>query len=137
MDAFDADVLIYAAQPNHPLGRGVAALLTGQRVVGRPVGVGSVVLLPQLLSRPRRDGNEADTAALIRLLAVLELRPVDLTTAEMATEFGAAYRLRAADAIHLATAVLAGADRFITNNQQDFAKSIEEISIVYPDDLTT
>jgi hypothetical protein len=28
MDAFDADVLIYAAVPGHPLGRRVAALVT-------------------------------------------------------------------------------------------------------------
>ncbi len=66
---------------------------------------------------------------------MLDLRPVDLTTAEMATELGAAYRLRAADAIHLATAVLAGADRFITNNRRDFPRSIEEISVVHPDEL--
>ena len=47
----------------------------------------------------------------------------------------ATHRLRAADAFHLATAVVAGADRFITNNRRDFGPSITEIEIVYPDAL--
>ena len=37
--------------------------------------------------------------------------------------------------MHLATAVNAGASRFLTNNSKDFPKSIAEIDIVYPDDL--
>jgi predicted nucleic acid-binding protein len=135
MDAFDADVLIHAADIGNAQGRRVAALLDPPNFDGRPLGVGSVVLLPEVLSRPRRDGGIAETTALIRLLARIELRPVDLTTVEMATELGATYRLRAADAIHLATAVLVGADRFITNNRKDFPKSIVEILVTYPDDL--
>ena len=55
--------------------------------------------------------------------------------AEVATALGARHRLRAADAVHLATAVVAGADRFITNNTRDFPKAITEIDIVYPDAL--
>ncbi len=43
--------------------------------------------------------------------------------------------IRAADAVHLATAVVAGADRFITNNRRDFPKSISEIDITYPEAL--
>lgn len=37
--------------------------------------------------------------------------------------------------MHLATAVGAGADRFLTNNAADFPKTINEIEITYPDDL--
>jgi predicted nucleic acid-binding protein len=48
---------------------------------------------------------------------------------------GASYGLRAADAVHLATAVGAGADRFLTNNRSEFPKSITEIAVTYPDDL--
>ena len=55
--------------------------------------------------------------------------------ARAATVLAAAYRLRATDAVHLATAVNAGADRFITNNRKDFPRSITEIDITYPDDL--
>lgn len=37
--------------------------------------------------------------------------------------------------MHLATAVAAGADRFVTNNSTDFAKEIDEIDVTYPTDL--
>ena len=69
------------------------------------------------------------------MLARLDLRPVDLATAELATSLAAAYGLRAADAVHLAAAVGAGADRFITNNDKDFPEHIVEIEITYPLDL--
>ncbi len=69
------------------------------------------------------------------LLGRLDLLPADVATAELATALGAAYRLRDADAIHLGTAVNAGADRFLTNNQSDFPKSITEINVVYPEEL--
>jgi hypothetical protein len=36
--------------------------------------------------------------------------------------------------VHLATAVGAGADRFITNNRS-FPQTIAEIAITYPDEL--
>jgi hypothetical protein len=42
----------------------------------------------------------------------------------------------AAYAIHLATAVAFGADKFITNNRRDFSRDqIVEIDVTYPDML--
>lgn len=133
MDTFDADVLIFAAIRGHPLGRRVLALF--QDATDGPVGTGSVLLLPEVLSKPRREGATTELRALARLLARLDLRPVDLATAELATELAAKYRLRAADATHLATAVGLGADRFITGNQRDFPRSIVEVQMTYPEDL--
>lgn len=132
MDAFDADVLIYAASADNPLGRRVRALFTAD---GHATGCGSVLLLPELLSKPLRDGADDEVAELAAILGRLELLPVGQTTAELAAVLGATYRLRAADAVHLATAVAAGADRFITNNSRDFPKTITEIDITYPSDL--
>ena len=43
--------------------------------------------------------------------------------------------MHASDAVHLATAVGAGADRFITNNKRDFPRSIAEVMVTYPGDL--
>jgi predicted nucleic acid-binding protein len=60
---------------------------------------------------------------------------VDEALAQLAAALGAAHGLRAADAVHLATAVAAGADRFITNNSSDFTKAIIEIDVTYPDEL--
>lgn len=129
MDCFDADVLIYAAVPDHPLGRRVLPLLNN------PGGVGSVLLLPEVLSKPIREGATDEVRILAALLGRLDLRPVDRTTAELATAIAGRFRLRAADAAHLATAIKAGADRFVTNNRRDFPASITEIAITYPDDL--
>lgn len=133
MDTFDADALIYASIRGHPLGRRVLALF--RQGTSGLVGSGSVLLLPEVLSKPRREGAISELRALGRLLARLDLRPVDLATAELATELAAKYRLRAADATHLATAVGLGADRFITGNQRDFPRSIAEVEVTYPADL--
>lgn len=134
MYSYDADVLVYAAVPNHPLGRRVRALFR-DKPAGEVVGIGSVLLLPELLAKPLRDDAEQELEALGALLSRLELRPVDLATAELAVSLGAMYRLRAAHAVHLATAVLAGAERFLTNNSADFPTSIREVDVVYPRDL--
>lgn len=137
MDAFDADVLIYAAAPDHELGALVRALfpIDVPAEAGVTVGIGSVLLLPELLTRPLRDGADDELIALSALLSRIALLPADQATAGMATALGASYGLRAADAVHLATAVGAGADRFITNNKADFPKSISEISVTYAEDL--
>ncbi len=134
MDCFDADALIYAAIPGHPLGQRVVALFK-RAGPGAPAGAGSVLLLPEVLSKPLRDGPPDEVRFLAGLLARLDLRPVDRATAELATALSSRYRLRAADATHLATAVGLGADRFITNNQRDFPTAITEVRITYPADL--
>lgn len=163
MDAFDADVLIFAAAPDHELGRRIRALfptepappggeapggdVPGGEVPGGEVpggearrekvvtGVGSVLLLPELLTKPYREHAAAEVAELARLLSHLELLPTDAARAELAVALGAAYGLRAADSVHLASAVGAGADRFLTNNRSDFPKTILEIDVTYPEDL--
>lgn len=136
MDAFDADAVIYAASPDHPLGRAVRRLLgldeAGEAVT---VGIGSVLLLPEILSHPLRREAQDELEALGAVIARIDLRPVDANTARLAAVLGAKYRLRAADAVHLATAVLAGADRFVSNNTRDFSASISEITVVSPQNL--
>jgi hypothetical protein len=137
MDAFDVDVLIYAALPGHPLGRRVRALFPVEPIEGSGhiAGIGSVLLLPELLSKPIRNQSDDELDTLGLLLSRIDLLPSDVATAELATALGASYGLRAAEAVHLATAVGASADRFITNNRADFPKSITEIAITYPEDL--
>ena len=137
MDAFDADVLIYAAAPDHALGAPVRALFSPEAPceTGVLTGIGSVLLLPELLTKPLRDDAQDELLALSLLLSRIALLPTDQATAELATALGASYGLGAADAVHLATAVGAGAERFITNNKSDFSRSISEIAITYPEDL--
>lgn len=133
-DAFDADAVIYAAVRDHPLGRRVLALF--RQPTWQFAGTGSVLLLPEVLSKPLRDGNAAEARILAGLLARIDLRPVDRATADLATALGCKYGLGAADATHLASAVGIGADRFITNNQRGFPQAtISEIRVTYPADL--
>lgn len=134
MDAFDADVVIYAAVANHPLGRRVRALFPVDPAEPADA-IGSVLLIPEVLSKPLRDTATNAYSVLRTLLSRLDLQPVDAATAELAAELGAQYGLRAADAVHLATAVKVGADRFLTNNTRDFPKTIAEVDVVYPDEL--
>jgi predicted nucleic acid-binding protein len=136
MDAFDADVLIFAADPKNTMGRRVAGLFPVDAVDdGEVVGVGSVILIPEVLSKPWRAQDFMALEALEAFLGRLELRPTTLGTANLAGVLGATHGLAAADAIHLATAVEVGADRFITNDRRHFPKTIAEIEITYPEDL--
>lgn len=136
LTAFDADVLIYAAAQGHPLGMPVAALFADAGA--EPAGVGSVLLLAEVLTKPMRDDpGSAETASLVSLISRLELRALDEPTARLALALAISYGLRAADAAHLATAVASGADRFLTNNRKDFPPTIAEIDVVYPDELTS
>jgi predicted nucleic acid-binding protein len=135
VDSFDADVLIYAAVADHELGRRVRALFPVQPTEGPRASIGSVLLVPELLTKPLRESADDELNELSALLGRLDLLPTDEATAELATALGAIYGLRTADAVHLATAVGAGADRFITNNRSGFPKSISEIDVIYPDEL--
>lgn len=130
--AFDAGVLIYAAVHGHALGGRVAAFFADETVER----VGSVLLLAEVLAKPMRDDPaSAEVASLAGLLGRMSLRPLDESTGRLALALAISYRLRAADAAHLATAVAAGADRFVTNNRRDFAQTISEIAVVYPDEI--
>jgi predicted nucleic acid-binding protein len=83
-----------------------------------------------VLSKPLREHATSEVRMLAGLLARLDLRP-----AELATVLASKYRLKAADATHLATAVNVGADRFITDNQRDFPATITEVTITNPAEL--
>ena len=132
--AFDADVLIYAGSPTNSVGVAVAKLFQDQD--GLPAGVGSVLLLTEVLSKPmREDDDSAEVATLLGLLSRLELLDFDQAAARLALALSVEYGLRAADAAHLATAIASGADYFLTNNRKDFPKSIVEIDVIYPQDL--
>lgn len=133
MDAFDTDVLIYASTQGHPLGARVHALFA--QSVDQFIGIGSVLLAVELLIKPARQHDASSVNRSQQLLARLDLRELTAPISVLAVEFGARYGLKTVDAVHLATAVEVGADRFITNNRRDFGKDIVEIDVIYPDEL--
>lgn len=126
MDAFDADVVIYSAR------RDELGFSARRSLASSSERIGSVVLLPEVLTKSIRGDFESEYAILTSVLATLDLKAVDHEIADAATTFGAKYRLKAADAIHLATAVIWGAERFHTNNRKDFGPHITEIEVVHP-----
>ncbi|MBN9156773.1 MULTISPECIES: type II toxin-antitoxin system VapC family toxin [unclassified Microbacterium] len=132
--AFDADVLIYAADHEHPFQGALAALLEEAGAEDRAIG--SLLLMPEILPKPLRAGPAStEVARLIQLLGRLRLLPMDGVIANLSVTLGAKYGLRAPDAVHLATAIAAGADRFLTNNRKDFGDRIHEIDVVFPEAL--
>jgi predicted nucleic acid-binding protein len=130
---FDADVLIYAAMPQNPLGRSVRDLLDD---TDRFKLCGSTLLLPELLIKPTGAGDTREAEHLTHDLGRLELLPTTEAVGQLAVLLGATYRLDTIDSVHLATAIEGGADVFLTNNRKDFDSSrIAEIDVVNPSEL--
>lgn len=96
---------------------------------------GSQLLVSELMIKPTRQRNARELRALAECLAQLDLRSIDDHVAALSVTLGAAYGLKAPDAIHLASAVDTGAERFVTNNRRDFDKGIVELEVVFVDDL--
>lgn len=133
--AFDSDVLIYSAASDHPLGPPVFRLL--ERASVGTVLLGSTLLIPELLIKPTRLASTHEQQALVDRLSRLTLLPLDESIAELAAALGAEYGLKPVDSVHLATAVNASADRFITNNRKDFDQDrVVELEVIYPEQLT-
>lgn len=128
MDAYDADVVIHASTGD-PRGSLLAAAVAQHHNTGTAAGIGSVVLLTETLAL----GDDTPHSSRLReILAALVLISVDSEIARVAASLRAIYRLKAPDALHLATAIVVGADRFVTNNRRDFTSAITEIPIVFP-----
>ena len=135
MIAFGTDVLIYAAIPQHPLGTKVLGLFPADDVRDQQAGVGSMLLVPELMIKPVRENRLGELNQLAWLLSRIELLDVDQDIADLAVVVGAKLRLKAPDALHLATAMYAGADQFLTNNSRDFDAAFDGIEIIFPTDL--
>lgn len=133
-DAFDADVLIYAASPTGVRGELVRAHLEALRAADATAS-GSVLLTHEVLVKPVRHEATDELRAISDLLAMLELHACDEAIVDRSIDLAAHYGLELVDAVHLATAIHVGAARFITNNRRDFSKDIAEIEIAYPEDL--
>jgi predicted nucleic acid-binding protein len=129
VDAFDADVVIFAAKRDS---RGeVASRLVSAAAASGDV-IGSVVLVSEVFAAPMGVIDETELERLISIIAALDLKDVDYEVADLAGTLRTKYRLKTQDALHLATAVLWGADRFHTNNRKDFGQHFDEIEIVFP-----
>lgn len=133
--AFDTAPLIYFVE-QHPDYFDRVLFIMRQVDAGAIAGVASTVALMEVLVQPLRTG---DTALAQRYEVVLgnsshfRLEPMTTVTARRAAELRARYNLRTPDALHVATAVEAGCDAFLTNDAN--IKRVTEISVLVLDEL--
>lgn len=88
---------------------------------GHVKAIGSMIAMLELLVQPLRDGRDdlADNyRKILRYFPNFELVPVDNAIADRAAKLRAAYNIGTPDAIHLATAIEAEADCYITNDRK-------------------
>ncbi|MBW9205327.1 PIN domain-containing protein [Mumia sp. zg.B17] len=126
--AFDAGVVICAAVADQ---RGAILLdAIDASSPDVPVGIGSTLLFTEALTVA--DDRRDERLRMIAILGRLALLPVTQDVAVVAAALKLRHRLKTPDALHLATAITAGADQFVTINRRDFGSRITEIDIVHP-----
>lgn len=127
----DTNLFIYAYQehPKYlPVVRPIFARLDNDsdfRAVTSMITLIQVITQPLRLNRP--DLVDIYTNALLNSPNVLTL-PTDSTIAHRAAELRARFNLRTPDAIQLATALVAQADVFITNDER--LKNVADIPVL-------
>lgn len=133
--AFDTAPLIYFVErhPNY-----FDRMLFIMRYVDRGLiaGVASTIALTEVLVQPLRAGDDALTERYETVLSdshSFRLEPVTMPVARQASKLRATYNLRTPDAIHIATAIAAGCDAFLTNDAG--VKRVTDIAILVLDDL--
>lgn len=116
--ALDANAFIYLFEAPGPLARATASILDAAEL-GRLTVVVSTLVLAEIAVRPVRAGDET----LVERYAdeIRELRGVQVVplTADIAVDVGiirGRHGVRLPDAIHLATALHAGASAIVTND---------------------
>lgn len=126
--ALDADVCIYAVNET-PWTQAVRRAITEADEL-----VGSVLLPAEVLAKPMRAGSSTEYEAVMQLLRGVRLVEAGLPVVALATTVAAEHGLRAVDAVHLASALHARADAFLTNNTSDFAHvRLDGLRIRFPD----
>ncbi|MCI0617734.1 PIN domain-containing protein, partial [bacterium] len=99
-------------------------------------GVTSVMTLLEVLVKPKRDQNldaVRDYKDLLLTFPNLDVFVIGAECADVASDIRARYGIRTPDAIQIATALLADATAFITNDDQ--LKQIKELDVVLLDEL--
>ncbi len=127
--ALDTSVFIYVFE-GHPSFLKQAENILRQVESGRVRGIFSIIGMIELQTGPKKL-NRYDIAAryreLIKTFPNLFVGELNEQVVEMSSDLRGRYGITTPDAIHLATAITAGADRFITNDQA--LRKVKEIDV--------
>ena len=132
--AIDTNALIYLME-RHPLYHDLCKEVFALIEKGHLVGITSVLLLTEVLTKPLKDNNVGLVRAYKAVISTfpnLVIKPIDKHTSILAAELRAKYGVKTPDALFLATAILEKADVFITNDVR--LKSIEEMNFLILDE---
>lgn len=132
----DSMVLIYHFEENEAFGPAATALLRAAED-GDCRLVASILARLEVLVAPKR--RERDDLCrryreLFDSFPNLDVLPIDTAAAEIASAVRAAHDLRTPDALHLAAALHAGADAFVTEDRRHFPGSLGGMPILSLDE---
>jgi predicted nucleic acid-binding protein len=133
--AADTMVFIYHLQ-EHPRYVPATQVILDAWEAGSHQGVTSIITLAEVLVKPLRDGNDMAAEDYRRLLTTfpnLRLYDVTQSIAEAAARLRAVHGQPMPDMIQIATAVIAGATGFVSNDPT--FKRIKDLEILMLDDV--
>lgn len=111
----------------------VIAYVLVKMLAGPLTAIVSSVSLTEILVKPIREGNltsEKQYKLLFSHFPNLTIMPVDTVVAERAAYLRGKYNIKTPDALIVATALVANADLFITNDQRlEIVKEMKCVSI--------
>ncbi|MFB5267565.1 type II toxin-antitoxin system VapC family toxin [Paenibacillus enshidis] len=130
--ALDTNLFIYVFEQHSEFGEKAKAILE-QIEDGLVAAVASSVSLTEILVKPIREGNltlEKQYKLLFSHFPNLTILPIDNMVAERAAYLRGKYNIKTPDALIVATALVANADLFITNDQRlEIVKEIKCVSL--------
>lgn len=132
--ALDTNILIYHLEDN-PAYSGFTTRLFDRIEAGRLQAIVSVLALHEILTGVHKAGYGEQAPRYRTLLMTfpnLAIVPFDAEIAPVSADLRARYALRTPDAIHVATAIVAGAEAFVTNDET--FRRVKEIRIRLPGD---
>jgi len=133
--AFDANVFIYVFEGSGALSR-VAASILDAISDGRVTGLVATIALSEVIVGPVRAGDETTAERYLDAIRSIEHLHVVPATVEIAADAGfvrGRKGLTLADAIHVATARVAGASALVTNDRR--IRSMPLLDVVQLADL--
>jgi predicted nucleic acid-binding protein len=132
--AIDTNTLIYLME-RHPLYHDLCKEVFSLIEKGHLVGITSVLLLTEVLTKPLKDNNTGLVRAYKAVISTFPnfvIKQIDKQTSVLAAELRAKYGVKTPDALFLATAILENADVFVSNDVR--LKRIEELNFLILDE---